>query len=82
MPFSTPSLQAGGAQAEEVQTPDWQSEPTSQGVVSGQGAQLPPQSTAVSSPFCWESLQVGGTHSWARQISLPVQPVPKGQALQ
>jgi hypothetical protein len=45
----------------EEQTPLWQSLPTVQGSPFGQGAQEPPQSTAVSSPSFSASAQEGAT---------------------
>jgi len=66
-PFLTPSSQLAGAQTSSPSTdvsqlPEEQSEFTAQGSPSGHETQFPPQSIAVSAPFCSPSVQVASMH--------------------
>jgi hypothetical protein len=58
----TPSVHVGARHVPAVHTPLWQSPPTVHVLVlshRGHRSDVPPQSTAVSSPFFTPSLQVG-----------------------
>jgi hypothetical protein len=66
-PFFTPSPQLGSWQIEPVQTPLEHSAGPLHGPPSAQGAQPPPQSTPLSSPFATSSEHVGEAQLPAEQ---------------
>jgi hypothetical protein len=85
VPFFTWSSQAGVAHTPEAShTPEAQSLGATQVSPSPQGTHEPPQSIAVSSPFCKWSTQVAATQrcdaqTWDSQSAGPEQPPPFAQ---
>jgi len=87
VPFFTPSLHEGARHFIAVppvgipHTPEVQSRATAHALLSGQGAQPPPQSRSVSVPFFTLSMQVGAwqvvpVQTPETQSAAPPQPSP------